>query len=208
MRSRLTLVAVFLASFLAGVALTPGLHAQDTTTMLSNFLNDLRAGTLGVTQTITSIKSASYTTALTHANPANQTGNATATFKMNGLGAAAAPCTITPTSTGRVLFTITGQVTQSTTADGATFKLAEGTGAAPANAAAASGTVISATQTWTALTGNLIEQFSITACAGGASCVATTALTVGTAVWFDLQVADVTGGTAAITNVDCTAHEL
>lgn len=138
--------------------------------------------------------------ALSHANPADQTGNATATLKMNGLGAAAAPCTITPALTGRVLFTITGQLNQSTTADGVTYKLVFGTGAAPANAATAAGTAISATQTWTGLTGQLTSQFSVIA--------STTGLVVGTAVWYDLQVADVAGGTAAIKNVDCTAHEI
>lgn len=138
--------------------------------------------------------------ALAHANPANQTGNATATFKMNGLGAAAAPCTITPVATGRVIFTITGQLAQTTTADGVTTKLAFGTGAAPANAAAATGTVISATITHTALTGALEVPFAITA--------STTGLALSTAVWFDLQLANVTGGTASITNVDCTAWEM
>lgn len=208
--TRLKLTGVFVVGFIVGLALilTPGIHAQDSTTILAQFLSDLRAGTLGVSMPITSLKATSLTLALTHGNPANQTGNATATFKMNGLGAAASACAITPTSSGRVIFTITGQAQQSTTADGVTFKLAEGTGTAPANAAAAAGTVISATQTWTALTGNLIEQFSVTACVGAATCVAATPLAVGTAVWFDLQVADVTGGTAAIINVDCTAHEL
>ena len=138
--------------------------------------------------------------ALTHANPADQTGNSTTTLKMNGLGAAAAPCTITPKVTGRVVFTITGQLSQNTGGDGVTYKLAYGTGAAPANAAAATGTIASATHTWTALAGQLITQFALTASATG--------LQVGTAVWFDLQVAEVTGGTAAITHVDCTAQEL
>lgn len=142
---------------------------------------------------------AAVTPALTHANPADQTGNATATLKMNGLGAAAAPCTITPVATGRVVFTITGQLTQSTTADGVKVVMAEGTGTAPANAAAATGTLISATQTWTALTGQLTTQFSITSVKTG--------LALNTAVWFDLQVADVTGGTASVKNVDCTAFE-
>lgn len=141
-----------------------------------------------------------FNPAFTHASPANQTGNATSTLKMNGLGAAAAPCTITPQSSGRVLFTITGQLVQTTTADGVKVLLVEGTGAAPANAAVAAGTVISAAQTWTALTGQLTSQFSIISTATG--------LSAGTAVWFDLQVADVTGGTASVTNVDCTAHEI
>lgn len=137
--------------------------------------------------------------AMMTANPANQTGNATATFKMNGLGAAGSPCTITPVATGRVNFTIYGAVNQNTTADGITWKLAFGTGAAPANAAAATGTILGATQTWTGLTGMLSVPFQIEGIATG--------LTLSTAVWFDLQVADVTGGTASVTNVTCLAVE-
>jgi hypothetical protein len=134
-----------------------------------------------------------------HASPVDQTGNATATLKMNGLGAAAAPCTITPTSSGNVTFTISGALNQNTTADGVTYALAIGTGTAPANAAAATGTIISATPIWTALTGMLTVPFSVTA--------SSTNLPIGVAQWYDLQVADVTGGTATIKFVDCTAIE-
>lgn len=137
--------------------------------------------------------------ATTTATPADQTGNATATFKMNGLGSAGTPCVITPVITGRVLFMISGDIAQNTTADGVTFKIAYGTGAAPANAAAATGTVIGAVRTWTALTGMLQVPASIQATATG--------LTLATAVWYDLQIADVTGGTASIKNVTCTARE-
>lgn len=145
--------------------------------------------------TCTVIRARSYSLALSHSTPANSTGNATATFKMNG-----SACAITPTSTGRVVFMITGDLTQDTTGDGTSVKLVEGTGSAPANAAAATGTVLSATNTWTGLTGALTVPFAITA--------STTGLTVNVPVWFDLQVADVTGGTASVTNLDCTAHEL
>ncbi len=138
--------------------------------------------------------------ALNSAQPANQTGNGTATFKMNGLGAAAAPCTITPTATGRVLFFISGTEVNGTIADGVSIKLAFGTGTAPANAAAASGTIISATQTMTQAVAADPVGFAIQG--------STTGLALATAVWFDLQVADVTGGTASITSVTCTAHEM
>lgn len=139
--------------------------------------------------------------ALMHANPANQTGNGTATFKMNGLGAAAAPCLITPVTTGRVIFTISGYAGNTTTLDSVQYKMAYGTGAPPANAAAATGTVISATGSFIALTGNLAVPFSMTSIATG--------LTLATAVWFDLQVADsAAAGTGQITLVDCTANEI
>lgn len=130
--------------------------------------------------------------------PANQTGNATATLKMNGLGAAAAPCTITPLSTGRVTFNINGNVTNSIILDGAQLILVYGTGTAPANAAAATGTVISATQTPAVPVAAQNQGFSITGSATGLSLVAT---------WFDLQISDVTGGTASVTNITCSAFE-
>lgn len=138
--------------------------------------------------------------ALSHANPANQTGNATATLKMNGLGAAAAPCTITPLQSGRVVFTIAGDLTNSTILDGITYILVFGTGAAPANAAAAAGTAISATRSVAVPVAAQSQAFSVTA--------STTGLTIATAVWYDLQMANVTGGTASMTNVDCTAYEI
>jgi hypothetical protein len=137
--------------------------------------------------------------ALSHATPADQSGNATATFKMLGLGAAGSPCTITPTSTGRVVFTLTGDLTNAVILDGVTYKLAYGTGAAPANNAAATGTVISATRVAAVSTAAQKQGFSVTSSVTGLGLVAT---------WFDVQFADVTGGMATITNVDCTAHEI
>lgn len=151
--------------------------------------------TVNGAMTCTIIRASSYSLALTHSTPANATGNGTATFKMNG-----SACTITPTSTGRVVFTITGDMVQDTSGDGTSIKLAQGTGSAPANAAAVTGTVISATNTWTGLTGALVVPFAITASKVG--------LTVNVPVWFDLQIADVTGGVASVTNLDCTAHEI
>lgn len=138
------------------------------------------------------------TYALTHASPANQTGNATSTFKMNGLGLVG--CTITPTATGRVKFMITGSVGNGTTADSVTWKLAEGTGTAPSNAGAAAGTVISATGQFKALTGQLDAPFAVASIQTG--------LALNTAVWYDLQIANITGGTATATALDCTAHEV
>lgn len=137
--------------------------------------------------------------ALSMAAPADQTGNATATFKMNGLGAAASPCTITPAYSGRVIFTIDGDLTNSVILDGVTFKLAYGTGTAPANAAAATGTVIGATRSVAVAVAAQSQGFSITRSVTGLSLVAT---------WYDLQIADVTGGTASMSNVTCVAREI
>lgn len=138
--------------------------------------------------------------ALTTAQPADQTGNATSTLKMNGLGAAVAPATITPTSTGRVVFTVSGDLTNSTINDGVQYKLVYGTGTAPANAATASGTAISALRSVAVAVATQKQGFSVTGAATG--------LALATAVWYDLQVADVTGGTASVSNITCVAHEI
>lgn len=163
-------------------------------------------GASGTCDTVTSVNgivtscSSTSTLALMTAKPANQTGNATGTLKMNGLGAAAAPCTITPAVTGRVIFFISGNVTNSTILDGAQLILTFGTGTAPANAAAASGTTISATQTPAVPVAAQNQGFSIQG--------STTGLTLSTAVWFDLQISNVTGGTASVSNITCSAHEM
>lgn len=155
--------------------------------------------TVGTTGTAT-VLAGSYSLALTTAQPADQTGNATSTLKMNGLGAAAAPCTITPTSTGRVWFSVDGDLTNSTILDGISYKLVYGTGGAPANAGTAAGTAISALRGPAVPVAAQKQGFSVQGSA--------TALALATAVWFDLQVANVTGGTASISNVTCNAHEI
>lgn len=148
----------------------------------------------------TTMHAGSYSLALTSAQPADQTGNATATLKMNGLGSAAAPCTITPTATGRVVFHVEGDVTNSIILDGISFKLVYGTGAAPANAAAATGTAITALRGPAVPVAAQKQAFTAEGMATG--------LALSTAVWYDLQIADVTGGTASASNVTCTAHEI
>lgn len=137
----------------------------------------------------------SVTPAATTSSPSNQSGNATATFKMNGLA-----CAITPTSTGRVMFTVTGSIGNNTTADSVTWKLAYGTGAAPSNSAALTGTILGATGVFKALTGMLDTPFVSVGLATG--------LALNTAVWYDLQIADITGGTVTATAVTCTAVEI
>lgn len=146
--------------------------------------------------TASSADPACVTPAMTTAQPADQTGNATGTLKMNGLGAAGAPCTITPTATGRVSFTISGAYVNSIGADGVTYYLAFGTGAAPANAAAATGTIL--TQTVVTAAGGQAP-FSVTGAATG--------LALSTATWYDLVVSDNVGGTASFKAITCVAYE-
>lgn len=107
---------------------------------------------------------------------------------------------ITPVYTGRVLITICGVVAQSTTADGAFWHIRTGTGSAPANGAALIGTQQGGQQSMTFLTGVLKVPFSIS--------VIQTGLMLATAIWVDLVLGTVTGGTATMTQVEVSAVEI
>lgn len=131
------------------------------------------------------------TTTVTAAAP---TGTTSATAVMMGLAG-----TITPTKTGRVTFTISGQMANNTLNAGVTVDLRTGTGTAPTNGAAVTGTLRGVSQTATALIANERSGFSIT--------FPVTGLTLGTAVWYDLSVLAVTGGTASVTGVTGAAME-
>lgn len=122
------------------------------------------------------------------------TGTASTTAVMMGIAGS-----ITPTSTGRVTFTISGQMANNTVNDGATVQLRTGTGTAPTNGAALTGTQRGVSQTHTSLVAADTAGFSIT--------VTVTGLTLGTAVWIDAALAAVTGGTASITGVTINAVE-
>lgn len=137
----------------------------------------------------------SFGGATAQSQPADPTGTTSTTMVMMGLAGA-----ITPTSSGRVYFQISGDVAQSTTADGAKWQLSYGTGSAPANAAALAGTQVGSNPTMTFLTGLLKVPFCSQAIITG--------LTPGTAYWLDIALAAVTGGTATMTNLSLTAYEV
>lgn len=184
----------------AGLYVDNGAVAAPIAVLRDNGTDVVTVADGGATTFTAAVKASSYTLALTSATPADQTGNATSTLKMNGLGAAADPCVITPTSTGRVVFTIAGDLTNSVILDGISFRLTEGTGAAPANAAAATGQTLGALRSVAVPIAAQKQGFSVTGMQTG--------LALATAVWYDLQVANVTGGTASISNVTCVAHEI
>lgn len=131
--------------------------------------------------------------------PANPTGTASTTSLMMGLGAT---CTITPLGT-RVRFVISGSVNNGTAGGSVKYQLAYGTGTAPANAAAVSGTVF----------GSAPVQM-ITSAGGGAQSIPFTAtgiatgLTPGVAYWFDIQLAAITTGTASVQSLSASAEEV
>ena len=123
----------------------------------------------------------------------------TAAFVMGGLAIA-----FTPKMTGKVRITISGTLKNNTINDGATVQIAFGTGTAPANGAAAAGTILTnAAQLTNAIAANAEYPFCLSGIVGTA-----TPLTLGTAVWFDLQQAAVTGGTATAQRLQILLEEI
>jgi len=125
------------------------------------------------------------------------TPNANATFQQGGLGAQLA---ITPQKTGTVKVTVNVVLTASTTAHSVQVKGSSGTGSAPAQGAAATGTA-------TDLIGQLLPT--------GASCVwagpvtfVVSGLALGTAVWFDLQLSVTADATDSVVANLASAEEL
>ena len=133
--------------------------------------------------------------AITTSTPADPAGTTSTTGVMMGLAGA-----ITPLTSTRVLVTISGQISNNTVNDGVTVALRTGTGGAPTNGAALTGTVQGASQTFTALIAAQKDGFSISAIVTG--------LTIGTAIWIDASLAAITAGTATLTNTTITANEI
>ncbi len=130
------------------------------------------------------------------ASPTNPTATTSTTGVMMGLAGA-----ITPTQSGKIQVTITGNIANSAAADGWKTQIRYGTGTAPANAAALTGTAVGTIATSTATIANAGKQpFSITAIVSG--------LTLNTAVWLDVSLAAITAGTATATDISISAVEL
>ena len=129
-------------------------------------------------------------------SPGDPSGTTDTTGKMMGLAGS-----FTPSFSGRVLIMLSGNIASSAAADGAAVQISYGTGAAPSNAGALTGTAVGS-----------IEQ--ITTANANASkypfcCVAlVTGLTLATAYWVDARLKAITAGTASITSVTIVAVEL
>lgn len=142
------------------------------------------------------------------AQPSNPTGNATTSFTAMGLGVTGAGggWLITPTTTGKIRWTITGGIANGTASDGAAIAIMSGAtsvAAAPANAAAVPASAVVCTNPAFGVTNNastaaVIFPFFMT-------CVQN--LTVGLGYWADVELKSVTGGTSTITGLTVTATE-
>lgn len=133
---------------------------------------------------------------IAQSQPTNPVGILGGTAKMLGLGV-----TFRPIRGTRVEVTVTGNVSDDTTADAASFILRYGTGTAPTNGAASTGTAGSLTRTFTALTGMTKVPF--------AEHVFISGLTTGTTYWFDYSAAATgAGATANMDTLNVTIKEI
>jgi len=163
-----------------------------STTVVSNLNADLLDGVEGSAYAKVGATSATFT-------PANPTGTTSATQVMMGLGST---IKITPTKTGIVRYTLSGDMVNNTNTERVDVQLAYGSGTAPSNGAAATGTAIGSTLKTNSLTGMLTN--GIPFCQE----VIITGLGTGTAYWFDARVNKGVNGTASILNLTATLQEL
>lgn len=142
--------------------------------------------------------------ATAQAQPSNKTAPAsTSVFAMQGLAGA-----ITPTRSGKVLITVSGTViapTGTTVDNGIAYQISYGTGTAPVNAAALTGTQVGTVQTST-------QAVASTAAADVnvpfSTSVVVTGLTLSTAYWIDLAAKSITTvSQMGLANVSVSAVE-
>jgi hypothetical protein len=137
-----------------------------------------------------------YNGAVLQATPSAPTGTTSASAVMMGLGVTT--CRFTPTFSTRVRFEVNGSVANTTVNGNSGFSLRYGTGAGPANGAAASGGSPSSTQTVTSSTTNAQVAFNVNGLVTG--------LVAGTTYWFDTTLS-ASAGTSAILSPNCSAYE-
>jgi hypothetical protein len=163
----------------AGVATNiTGLNATNVST---GTLNSARLAWDGATALVT---------------PANPTATTSTSAVHMGVGGT---CTITPLFSSRLFVVIQGVAANSATNQVTGLQLRFGTGTAPTNGTAATGTLVGAQQAITVAGGNTSSGFSLSGIVTGR--------TPGVAVWFDVAVF-VSANTGTLTGITFTAHEI
>ncbi len=127
--------------------------------------------------------------------PTDPVGTANTTAVMCGLNQ-----TFTPTISTRLLIAITGAFGNTTAGDGTSLDLRLGTGGAPANNAALTGTLLGKALFINNAPVGLLVPFTFS--------IISTGLTLNTTYWFDLSQKVLTGGTANISNIRITITEI
>lgn len=127
--------------------------------------------------------------------PGNPGGTTSLTDVMCGLAIA-----FTPKFTGKIKIWVTAQVTNTLLGDGIVNGIRYGTGTAPVNGAAVTGT---STGSGVKMIAAINNQFTPMALVGYA-----TGLTLNTAYWVDLTQAAITAGTAGIQQITILIEEI
>lgn len=130
--------------------------------------------------------------------PAAQIGNATSTLKMNGY--ASGVSVFTPAVSGKVRITLSTFGQNNTATDGCLVQMAFGTGNGPANAAAATGTVLTTAQGATSSTASAQVPIATTGFISG--------LTPAQPYWVDFQVSNTGGGTCSLGSATIAVDEM
>lgn len=135
------------------------------------------------------------TTTTYQATPTDPSATTSTTGVMMGLAGS-----ITPAYSGIVMITISGDIDNNGNNNGAQVQIRYGTGSAPANGAALTGTA----------TGSLVKFFENNSSIRiPFHCNAiVTGLTVGTAYWIDISLASITGGTSRVRDISISVVEL
>lgn len=159
-------------------------------------LGALSAGYLRITTALGVATVFSAFPATAQFTPGNPTGTASLVGVMMGLAGG-----ITPATTGRVQITVSGTIFNATAiADGAKVQIRTAAGAAPANGAALSGIAAGGLVQYVAATVAQRAPFCLSAIVSG--------LTLGVAIWLDVSLAAIAGGTATLTDISLTAMEV
>lgn len=171
-------------------------------TLTNKTLTDAIANTQTINNNSTKVATTAYvdravTPAVYNGTPADPTGTANTTGLMMGLGGAA---TITPVISGKVLIIVSGTIQSTSGSGGYKHQLYYGSGTAPTNGAALTGSTASANVQTTSVGANLSLPFSVQGIVSG--------LTLNTAYWIDMGIAAVTAGTASIKTLTISAMEI
>jgi len=136
--------------------------------------------------------------ATSYSNPVDPGQTGSSTGVMMGLAAA-----FTPIASGVAEVVITGDISNDTAPNGGQVQIRYGTGAAPANGAALVGTTLGQLVKYDPITPSTASQRSPFAVSGIIS-----GMTIGTAYWIDVSLANIGGGNARIQDVTVNVFEL
>lgn len=151
---------------------------------------DASGATIG--KTLARVVGSNVTSA--QSTPSDPTGTTSATQVMMGLAGS-----ITPTTSGKIMVVISGGINNSNGNTASTIQIRYGTGSAPTNGAAATGTTAGAAHITSNASGGVSQSFSVNAIVSS--------LTPATAYWLDLGVATA-AGTASIKTISISAYEI